>query len=132
MIETTGVVHFTIPVSDIDRSETFYHDILGLETISRAPEPFNLLFMKSGEDIVVLAKSKTPINPNPGDERFVHHAFGVALGKYEESRAHLEEKGVHIIHEEERQDGVFQGKQAHFHDPDRNVLEIIALERLGP
>ena len=132
MIETTGVVHFTIPVSDIDRSETFYHDILGLETISRAPEPFNLLFMKSGEDIVVLAKSKTPINPNPGDERFVHHAFGVPLDKYEESRAHLEEMDVHIIHEEDRQDGVFQGKQAHFHDHDRNVLEIIALEHLGP
>ena len=132
MIETTGVVHFTIPVSDLDRSEAFYRDILGLETVSRAPEPFNLLFMKSGEDYVVLAKSKTPINPNEGDERFVHHAFGVALDKYEESRAYLAEKGVHIIHEEERVDGVFRGKQAHFHDPDRNVLEIIALERHGP
>ena len=132
MIETTGVVHFTIPVSDLDRSEAFYRDILGLETVSRAPEPFNLLFMKSGDDYVVLAKSKTPINPNEGDERFVHHAFGVALDKYEESRAHLAEKGVHIIHEEERVDGVFRGKQAHFHDPDRNVIEIIALERLGP
>ena len=65
--------------------------------------------MKSGEDYVVLAKSKTPINPNEGDERFVHHAFGVALDKYEESRAYLEEKGVHIIHEEERVDGVFPG-----------------------
>ncbi len=132
MIETTGVVHFTIPVSDLDRSEAFYRDILGLETVMRAPEPVNLLFMKSGADYVVLAKSKTPINPNPGDERFVHHAFGVALDKYEESRAFLDEKGVHIVHEEERRDGVFQGKQAHFHDPDRNVLEIIALERHGP
>ena len=132
MIETTGVVHITIAVSDLDRSEAFYRDIIGLETVSRAPEPFNLLFMKSGEDYVVLAKSKTPINPNEGDERFVHHAFGVALDKYEESRAHLAEKGVHIIHEEERVDGVFRGKQAHFHDPDRNVLEIIALAGLGP
>ncbi len=132
MIETTGVVHFTIPVSDLDRSEQFYREILGLETVSRAPEPVNLMFMKSGEDYVVLAKSKTPINPNPGDERFVHHAFGVALDKYEESRAYLMEMGVHIVHEEERLDGVFQGKQAHFHDPDRNVLEIIALTRHGP
>ena len=132
MIETTGVVHFTIAVSDLDRSEAFYRDILGLVTVSRAPEPVNLVFMKSGEDYVVLAKSKTPINPNEGDERLVHHAFGVALDKYEESRAYLEEKGVHIIHEEERVDGVFRGKQAHFHDPDRNVLEIIALAGLGP
>ncbi len=132
MIETKGVVHFTIPVSDLDRSEAFYRDILGLVTISRAPEPFNLLFMKSGEDHVVFAKSKTPINPNPGDERFVHHAFRVDIGKYDASRAFLEDNGVHIIHEEERHDGVFQGKKAHFHDPDRNVIEIIALERIGP
>ena len=132
MIETTGVVHFTIPASDLDRTEAFYRDILGLKTVSRAPEPSNLLFMKSGEDYVVFAKSKTPINPNPGDERFVHHAFGVTHEKYEESRAFLEEKGVQIIHEEERHDGVFRGKQAHFHDPDRNVIEIIALDGLGP
>jgi catechol 2,3-dioxygenase-like lactoylglutathione lyase family enzyme len=86
MIETTGVVHFTIPASDLD----------------------------------------------PGNERFVHHAFSVTHEKYEESRAFIEEKGVHIIHEEERHDGVFRGKQAHFHDPDRNVIEIIALDGLGP
>ncbi len=132
MIETTGVVHFTIPVSDLDRSEAFYRDILGLETVARAPEPANLLFMKSGADYVVFAKSKTPIDPNPGDERFVHHAFGIDIGKYDDARAFLDEKGVRIIHEEERVDGVFQGKQAHFHDPDRNVIEIIALERHGP
>lgn len=78
MIETTGVVHFTIPVSDIDRSETFYHDILGLETISRASEPFNLLFMKVGQGHRRPGKVK---NANPGDERFVHHAFGVPLDK---------------------------------------------------
>ncbi len=64
MIETKGVVHFSIPVSDLDRSEAFYREILGLETVSRAPEPLNLLFMKSGDDFVVLVKAKTPINPN--------------------------------------------------------------------
>ena len=126
MIETTGVVHFTIPSSDLDRSEAFYREFLGLETVARAPKPANLLFMKSGDDIVVFAKSKTPINPNPGDERFIHHAFSVPHDKYDDSRAYLEERGVHIVHEEERVDGVFQGKQAHFHDPDRNVIEIIA------
>jgi catechol 2,3-dioxygenase-like lactoylglutathione lyase family enzyme len=132
MIETRGVVHFSIPVSDLDRSEAFYREILGLETVSRAPAPLNLLFMKSGDDFVVLVKAKTPINPNMGDERFVHHAFRIDIGKYEESRAFLVEKGVHIVHEEERVDGVFRGKQAHFHDPDRNVLEIIALAGIGP
>jgi hypothetical protein len=26
---------------------------------------------------------------------------------------------------------VFHGKQCYFHDPDRNVLEIIGLEKIG-
>ncbi len=132
MIKTEGVVHFTIPVSDLDRSEAFYREFLGLETVMRAPEPTPLLFMKSGEDFVVLAKSKTPINPNPGEERWVHHAFRVADEAYDAARAYLDEKGVTIVHEEERVDGVFRGRQCHFHDPDRNVLEIIALTGIGP
>ena len=132
MIETKGVVHFTIPVSDLDRSEAFYREFLGLETVSRAPDPVNLLFMKSGDDFVVLAKSKTPIDPNPGEERWVHHAFRVADDDYDDAGAYLVEKGVPIVHEEERVDGVFRGKQCHFHDPDRNVLEIIALAGIGP
>ena len=132
MIKTNGIVHFTIPVSDLDRSEKFYKEFLGLETISRAPEPVSLLFMKSGDDFVVLTESKTPINPNQGNERWVHHAFRVADEDYDAARAYLEEKGVSIVHEEERHDGVFRGKQCHFHDPDRNVLEIIALSGIGP
>lgn len=132
MIETKGVVHFTIPVSDLDRSEAFYRDILGMKTVQRAPAPLNMVFMKSGEDFVILAKSKTPIEPNPGAERFVHHAFRIGLDEYEAAHAFLLEKGVTIIHEEERVDGVFRGKQCHFHDPDRNVLEVIALSGIGP
>lgn len=132
MIETKGVVHFTIPVSDLDRSQAFYRDILGLEVVDRAPPPFDLLFMKSADDFVVLAKSKNPIDPNPGEERWVHHAFRVDLDAYEAAHAFLVENGVRIIHEEERVDGVFRGKQCHFHDPDRNVLEIIALSGIGP
>lgn len=132
MIETKGVVHFSIPVSDPDRSEAFYRDMLGLKTISRAPPPLNFIFMTSGEDIIVLVQSKTPIDPNPDNERNVHHAFRIDIGAYEKSAAFLRENGVNIIHEEERVDGVFRGKQCHFHDPDRNVIEIIALTGIGP
>ena len=36
MIETKGVVHFTISVSDPDRSEAFYRDVLGLKVSRRS------------------------------------------------------------------------------------------------
>jgi catechol 2,3-dioxygenase-like lactoylglutathione lyase family enzyme len=36
-----------------------------------------------------------------------------------------------IFKEEDRRTGTFQGRSAYFHDPDRNVIEIIDLEK-GP
>ena len=71
------------------------------------------------------------MDPNPGDEFFVHHAFRVDVDKYDQAKQHLTEHGVKVIFEEERHDGVFHGKQCYFHDPDRNVLEIIGLEKIG-
>lgn len=130
MIETTGVVHFTIAVSDPDRSEAFYRDVLGLETVQKVP-PVGMVFMRSGADFVILTRSKTPVNPNPDDDFFIHHAFRVDVDKYEEAKQHLADHGVGIIFEEERHEGVFHGKQCYFHDPDRNVLEIIGLEKIG-
>lgn len=130
MIETTGVVHFTISVTDPDRSEAFYRDVLGLKTVQKVP-PIGMVFMRAGDDHVILTRSKTPVEPNPGDEFFVHHAFRVDVEKYDDAKRHLADHGVEIIFEEERHEGVFHGKQCYFHDPDRNVLEIIGLEKIG-
>lgn len=130
MIETKGIVHFTISVSDPEKSEKFYREVLGLETVQIIP-PIGMVFMRSGEDYVILTKSKTPVEPNPGDEFFVHHAFRVDVDAYESAKQHLADNGVEIIFEEERHEGVFHGKQCYFHDPDRNVLEIIGLEKIG-
>lgn len=130
MIETKGVVHFTIPVTDYEKSEAFYRDVLGLETVQVVP-PIGMVFMRSGEDYVILTRSKTPVDPNPGNEFFVHHAFRVDVDKYDAAKQHLADQGVEIIFEEERHEGVFHGKQCYFHDPDRNVLEIIGLEKIG-
>ena len=130
MIEATGVVHFTIPVSDPERSEAFYHDVVGLRTIQRVPS-VGMVFMVAGDDHVILTRSKTPIDPNPGKEFFVHHAFRVDVDKYDEAIDHVKGHGVEVFFEEDRRDGIFIGRQAYFHDPDRNVLEISALERIG-
>ena len=130
MIETKGVVHFTIPVSDPEASENFYREVLGLETVQIIP-PIGMVFMRSGDDFVILTRSKTPVDPNPGDEFFIHHAFRVDVDEYEDAKRHLADHGVDIIFEEERHEGVFHGKQCYFHDPDRNVLEIIGLEKIG-
>lgn len=130
MIETKGVVHFTISVSDPDKSEAFYRDVLGLEVVQKVPS-VGMVFLRSGDDYIILTKSKTPIDPNPGNEFLVHHAFKVDANKYDEAVSHLRSHGVDPFFEEDRREGIFIGRQCYFHDPDRNVLEIAGLEQIG-
>ena len=124
-----GVLHFTIPVSDEARSERFYCDVLGLELVQRSS--LGMVFLKAGDDHVILCRSKTPINPNPGNSIMVHHAFRVDVDDYHDMLERLRRNGVEVLFDEDRQGGVFQGRQFYFHDPDRNVLEINALRHIG-
>ena len=130
MIKPTGLVHFTISVSDVAKSERFYCDLLGFELVQRV-DALGMTFLKAGPDHVILCVSKTPIDPNPGKGILVHHAFRVDVDAYDEALADLRAAGVEIIFEEDRHGGVFQGRQVYFHDPDRNVIEINALRRFA-
>ena len=47
MIEIKGMLHFTISVSDLDRSEKFYRDVLGMDLIQKVP-PLGMAFLKAG------------------------------------------------------------------------------------
>tara|TARA_Y100000590_G_C15737839_1_gene1019207 strand:- start:1136 stop:1591 length:456 start_codon:yes stop_codon:yes gene_type:complete len=129
MIKTIGVLHFTIPVSNTSVSKKFYEDILGFTTIQHVPQ-IDMVFMRCGEDFVNLTKSKTPIKPNNNDDFLIHHAFKVGVNRYDEAKQFIIDTGIRIIHEEHRYEGIFHGKQFYFHDPDRNVIEINALEKV--
>jgi catechol 2,3-dioxygenase-like lactoylglutathione lyase family enzyme len=128
MLKTQGVVHFTIPVKDLDRAERFYTEVMGMERLRRTA---HMVFVRAGTDCFVLTYSENPIDPNPGDAHDIHHAFRVSAAEYDRAKAFLAQRGIRIFKEEERRSGTFQGRSAYFHDPDRNVLEIIDLVR-GP
>jgi len=128
MVKTQGVVHFTIPVTDLERSEGFYSGLLGMRVLRKNP---HMVFLKCGADYLVLGKSKTPIRPNAEGETTIHHAFKVAAEEFDQAVESLKQKGVKILHLEDRQDGTFQGRSAYFHDPDGNALEIHDARKLG-
>ena len=128
MLKTQGVVHFTIPVKDLDRSERFYTEVMGMERLRRNS---HMVFMRAGADCFVLTHSEKPIEPNAGDAHDIHHAFRVSAPDYDAAKVFLAQNRIRIFKEEERCSGTFQGRSAYFHDPDRNVLEIIDLVR-GP
>jgi catechol 2,3-dioxygenase-like lactoylglutathione lyase family enzyme len=125
MLQPRKLVHFTIPVKDLERSEKFYTELLGFKKVRSNP---TMVFLRTGEDHFVLTHSKKPVDPNPEDESEIHTAFLVDPDQYDAAIKFLKSKGVRFVREEERHTGTFQGRSAYFHDPDRNVIEIIDLQ----
>jgi len=126
MIRTKGLVHFTIPVTDTQRSREFYCKWLGMKLLRDTGER-GMVFLDSGGDCVILAKVDKPIST--ASERDVHHSFLVAHEDYAPALAELKAGGVKFLFDEDRRDGVIDGPRAYFEDPDGNVLEIIDLAR---
>src|SRR6516225_1266869 len=115
MIKTKGILHVTIPVSDLARSRAFYTDILGLEFVAQVPkENPHFVFLKSGADYVLLGRDTSR-------GRFsdtIHHAFMVDGDAYDETVAELKAKGVDVFREDQRDEGIFTGRSAYFRADD--------------
>jgi catechol 2,3-dioxygenase-like lactoylglutathione lyase family enzyme len=129
MITTEGVLHFTIPVKNLDRAEKFYTELLGFEKVGRTER---IVFLRAGGDFFNLTYSENPITLNAGDRHEIHSAFRVTPQTYDATLNFLPTKGVEIFKEENRESGVFVGRSAYIRDPDGNVIEFIDLKRAPP
>ena len=123
MIEPKGVVHFSIAVSDVEASLRFYTQILGLKLVTRAPA-YGMVFLKAGDDHVILCRSDAPIQRDPQDSRRAHHAFKIDAETYDDAKTFLASRGVEVFEEEDRRKGVFVGRQFYIRDPDGTVIEF--------
>jgi catechol 2,3-dioxygenase-like lactoylglutathione lyase family enzyme len=126
MLKTDGVLHFTIPVKNLDRAEKFYTETLGFEKVGRTER---IVFLRAGGDFFNLTYAENPITLNGPGRHEIHSAFRVSPQTYDETLRMLPQKGVEIFKEEDRQSGVFVGRSAYIRDPDGNVIEFIDLKR---
>lgn len=124
-MKITGLAHFTIPVTDIERAQAFYEDVLGMPVVQPERGNNGMVFLDAGGDCVILAKVDKPIST--AREQNIHHAFKVSSEDYAKAREELEKNNVRVVFEEDRQGGAVNGPRFYFHDPDGNVLEIIDL-----
>ena len=123
MIKTKGMVHFTIPVSDLSRAKAFYCDLLGFDCIRESPR---MVFCRSEDDYFVLTVTKMPNAPNPEGVVSIHHAFYVEPDEFDRAVQYLKDNGVSIAKEEQRgAEAAFGGRHCYFLDPDGNVLELL-------
>jgi glyoxylase I family protein len=127
MVDIKGVAHFSIPVSDIEKSRDFYTDIVGCTHLSTTP-PKNMAFLDAGGICIILCKHAAPVNPSLDDHNGVHHSFLLEdNAAYTAAIEHLRANDVDVFFEEDRQGGVVNGPRCYFRDPDGTVLEYIDL-----
>ncbi|MCH7891600.1 MAG: VOC family protein [Gemmatimonadetes bacterium] len=88
------MAHFTIAVTDTERSTKFYEEVLGLKVL-RANHERGMVFLDSAGDCIVLMRTETTIAPTM--QRDAHHAFIVDGDKYEAAVQELKDKGIEII-----------------------------------
>ena len=125
LVKTKGLAHFSIPVTDTERSQKFYEDVLGMKAVQVNHER-GMIFLDSGGDCVILSRVDEP--PNTANVQDVHHAWMVDHEDYEKAVAELQDRDdIEFMFDEDRQGGVVNGPRAYFKDPDGNVLEIIDL-----
>ena len=123
MLNTQGVLHFSLPVTDLERSRKFYEGLLGMKVVEQLAR---MVFLKTGDNYFILAKGNVPLKYDSPQTTPVHHAFKVKAEEFEASIDYLRKNGVEVFNIEDRNEGVFWGLQAYFLDPDGNKLEIYA------
>lgn len=126
MSDIAGIAHFSIPVSDLDKSLAFYTDIVGCKHLF-TPRKRHMSFIDAGGVCLILVKQAHEINSVLQDSEGVHHSFAIASDKFEAAKARLIANNVEIIGSEDRQGGIVNGPRVYFRDPDGTVLEFIDL-----
>jgi glyoxylase I family protein len=124
MVAIKGMAHFSIAVSDLEKSTKFYCDIVGCKHIFTTPDR-KLAFIDAGGDCLILVRHKAPVNDALDDHNGVHHSFMVESRDYKPALDNLRSHGIEVFFEEDRQGGVVNGPRAYFRDPDGTVLEYI-------
>ena len=99
MLKTHGLLHFSLPVTDLDRSRKFYESVLGMKVIEQSPR---MVFLQTGDDFLILAKGNEPLKYDSAKTTPVHHAFKVKPDEFQSSIDDLRKNGVEVFNIEER------------------------------
>ena len=122
LLKIEGVTHWSIPVNNLEESERFYGDLLGLNAGGRLGNDIMSCF-SVGENNILLCEVEHPAEAGQTDQR-VHHAFTVSPETFEQACKVFQEQSVPVVGLTYRAQGVFTGRELYFLDPSGNRLEL--------
>src|SRR3954465_2975229 len=115
----TGVSELVLEVVDLEASERFYSEVLGLPVVERWPEREAIWVMAGDRTRIGLWRPQVGLARGRGGVH-VHYAMHVAERDYAPPVALLRSRGEEV--EEIAFDGA--GRAAYVTDPDGNVVEL--------
>ena len=122
-MKVTGIGHAVLKVRDLERSEAFYRDVLGLQVCGRMED--RMVFFTAGEshhDLAIASVGRDAPAADPNAVGLAHIAFriGDSFEQLQEAATTLRSKGVEI----ERSADHRASLSIYFRDPDGNQIEF--------
>jgi catechol 2,3-dioxygenase-like lactoylglutathione lyase family enzyme len=134
-MKPSGILETILYATDLDATEAFYRDVLGLEPFSR--QAGRQVFYRCGEQVLLIFNPDATVNPPTaaalpvpphGAKGNGHICFRAEADELDQWRQRLEAKGVAI-----EADFIWPasgGRSIYFRDPAGNCLEF-AEPRIG-
>ncbi len=122
-LKIEGITHWSIPVNNLDESEAFYGDLLGMDHIGRLGDQRMSCF-GAGEHRVILCERNEPVDNVRERDPSVHYSLTVTPETLNKACKVFAEREVEVIELMYRRKGIFTGKELYFSDPSGNRLEL--------
>ena len=119
MPNITGITHWALRVNNLEESERFYTDIVGLEPRGRLNDRMSC-FSVCGLDILLCEQPEGATTVEP----MAHHSFTFTPDEWERAVKHVCDMDVQPDPIVYRERGYYPGRELYFSDPSGNRLEF--------
>ena len=122
-IKIEGVTHWSIPVNNLEESEKFYGELLGLDLLGHLGNSIMTCF-NVGDHNILLCEVAEPMEVSIDRDVRAHHSFTVSPETFDRACKVFKEENVTVVGLTYRARGVFCGREMYFLDPSGNRLEL--------
>ncbi|HLY66974.1 MAG TPA: VOC family protein [Chloroflexota bacterium] len=119
--------HFVVDVTDLDRSEAWYRDVIGMDVLGRnltaETQPHSLLQMNTGQLFILIQRDT--VEPRRPGSSSIHHGLLLTPNQYRRAQERLKSYGYDIA--DTREDFRARGEYSmDVNDPDDHRYQIQA------